>query len=297
MSIFNKKKGLSVIVGEVKKIEQIEITKDNIKKIDYDFIIAVAIAENGAMGEPGGFQAIDGKLRLYHSNIATGEVSYNELVEKFRLLKGFNCGTSEINNKRFGWKWYNLGGGNALLIREKYYKVFNDEVLKRFGENYKKTDLYQCWVSIIEEIVDKVDDDPWWFSFDFNSIDEIIEYLKVNNEATSHVNSRVDENGTTILNAWIDYDMGLFRITKFLKENQYVFEKYYNNEKYLYLFHQPLKLEDIDKFDIEKVSYLILRCFNIERICEGTIKYFLESGILLRLVERAKEIKGENNEL
>ena len=87
--------------------------------------------------------------------------------------------------------------------------------------------------------------------------------------------------------------MRLFKIPKFLRDNKYVFEEYYDNEKYLYLFHQPLTIQDIEQFDIEKVSYIILRSYNIERISQGTIKYLLEEGLLLRLIERAEELRGK----
>lgn len=279
------------------ELDRIEITEDNIKKINYDMIIAVTVAEGGAMGDSGGLQVVDEEMKVFHSNINTGKVPYEELAKKFKLLKGFNCSPTDINNKNLGWKWYYLGGGNALLIREKYYKFFNDELVKTLGKDYKKSDLYLSWFSILQKVKDKVDKDPWWFSFEFNSIDEIIDYIKVNNEAPSHINKHMTDDGHEAISCWIDYDMGLFKITKFLRENNYVFDEYYDNKKYLYLFHQPLDIKDIDNFNIEKVSYLILRCFNIERICEGTIKEFLESGLLLKLIERAKELKGENNEL
>lgn len=131
---------------------------------------------------------------------------------------------------------------------------------------------------------------------EFNSIDEIKEYLKNNNKVAPFYSLEVRENGDRV---WVRtgfYDMRLFAIPKFLKENEYIYEKYYgkgSNEKLLYLFHQPLTFEDIDKFDVEKVSYLILRSYNIERISEGTIKYLLEEGFLLRLIERAEELRGK----
>ncbi len=271
----------------------IEINNYNIKKINYDIIIAVAVAENGAQGEPGGFQAVDEKLRIYHSNLNTGKVSYKKLVSKFRLLKGFNCACTDINKKNLGWKWFDLGGGNSLLIREKYYKLFNESVIEKLGKDYKKGELYKNWLSILKSISDNFNDEPWWFSFEFHNIDEIIDYVKVYNEAPLYVRTHKNKDGTRSIDGCINYDGGLFKITKFLVKNKYVFEEYYDNEKYSYLFRKRIDIKDIDDFDIEQVSYLILRCFNIERICEGTIKIFLESRLLLRLIERAKELKGE----
>lgn len=129
---------------------------------------------------------------------------------------------------------------------------------------------------------------------EFDTIEEVIEYLKNNNKVDPFYKLEVRENGDEV---WVRngfYDMRLFAVPRFLRKNEYIYDKYYgkgSNEKLLYLFHQPLTIEDIDKFDIEKVSYLILRGYNIERISEGTIKYLLEEGLLLRLVERSKELK------
>lgn len=128
---------------------------------------------------------------------------------------------------------------------------------------------------------------------DFKSIEEIIEYLKKNNKAQTHTDERIDKKGKKSISVWIDYDMRLFKIPKYLKDNKYIFEEYYDNQKYQYLFHKQLTIEDIDRFNIEKVSYIILRGYNIERICQGTIKFLLEEGLLLGLVERAKELKEE----
>lgn len=134
----------------------LEIDKHNIENINYDTIIAVTVAESGAMGEPNCFQVVDKDMQLYHSNLVDGQVSYDELVKKFPVLKGFNCGCDQINKLNVGWKWFNLGGGNVLLVKDEYYKAFNNAIITHLGKNYKKSDLYLTWYDILKYIISDV---------------------------------------------------------------------------------------------------------------------------------------------
>ena len=138
---------------EERKEDPIEIDKDNIKDINYDSIIAVTVAEGGAMGEPSGFLVVDDNMKLYHSNFVHGAVSNNDLVNKFPLLKGFNCAPEKINEMNKGWKWFDLGAGNSLLIRDQYYNYFKDRVESELGKDYKKGELYQRWYELLQKIV------------------------------------------------------------------------------------------------------------------------------------------------
>jgi hypothetical protein len=92
-------------------------------------------------------------MNLYESNFVDGKVSYKELVKKFPLLKGFNCGCEEINNLDLGWKWFNLGAGNYLLIREEYYEHYKTRIEADLGKDYKKGELYQRWFNILQKVV------------------------------------------------------------------------------------------------------------------------------------------------
>jgi len=129
-----------------------EIDKENIKDINYDDIIAVTVAEGGAMGEPNRFQAVDKEYQLYHSNFGDGLVSAKDLKEKFPVLVEFKCGFEDVDKLDQGWKWFNLGVGNYLLVRNEYYEDFKKIITKTLGENYKSYELYGNWYRLLRRI-------------------------------------------------------------------------------------------------------------------------------------------------
>lgn len=130
----------------------------------------------------------------------------------------------------------------------------------------------------------------------FDSIDEIINYLKNEYKKAQYSvpdpSYTIGENGEKIhYIGGLDYDWRVFDIPKYLVDNDYVKEKYYNREDYSEFFDEDWEEYDFDNLDIGRVSYMILRIFNIERISEGSIDYMIEKGIMLKLIERAKKLK------
>ena len=130
---------------------------------------------------------------------------------------------------------------------------------------------------------------------DFDSIKEIKEYLK--NEYVPAYWKIPNpcyyiENGKIIHYAgWIEYDMRVFKIIDFLEKNGYVDRKYYNRENYPEFFDENWQSYDYENLDFGRSSYMLLRIFNIERICEGTVNSMASSGTLLKLVERVEYLK------
>lgn len=144
---------LKEILERERHEEPIELDKDNIKDIDFDEVIAITVAEGGAMGEPNGLLVVDENMKLYHSNFAFGNFKSDELKEKFPIIGGFDCPPDKINELDLDWKWFNLGAGNALLIRDKYYEYFKDRVESELGKDYKKGELYQRWYELLKKVV------------------------------------------------------------------------------------------------------------------------------------------------
>lgn len=144
---------LKEILERERHEEPIELDKDNIKDINYDEVIAITVAEGGAMGEPNGLLVVDENMKLYHSNFAFGNFKPEELKEKFPVVNGFACPPEEINDLNKGWKWFDLGAGNALLIRDQYYDYFKDRVESELGKDYRKSELYQRWYELLQKIV------------------------------------------------------------------------------------------------------------------------------------------------
>lgn len=130
----------------------------------------------------------------------------------------------------------------------------------------------------------------------FESIDEITNYLKNEYKKAKYITPdpsyTIGENGQKIYyTGGLEYDKRVFDIPKYLVSNNYIEEKYYNREEYPDFFNEDWKKYDFDNLDIGRVSYLILRIFNIERISEGTIDNMIENGYMLKLIERTKILK------
>lgn len=132
----------------------------------------------------------------------------------------------------------------------------------------------------------------------FHTIDEIIYYLKNGYKKAKYVTPdpsyTVGKKGEKIQYiGGLNYDSIVFDIPKYLVSNHYIDDSYYNRDKYPEFFDEDWKKYDFDTLDIGRVSYLILRIFNIERIVEGTIDKMIMDGYMLKLIERAKVLKDK----
>ncbi len=129
----------------------IELTSDNLKNVEYKNIIAITIAEGGAMGEPNGFYAVESNYKLYHSNFSFETPGRKELFDKFPVLKTFSCFCEHMYNLEEGWEWFNMGFGNYLIVRDTISKKVNEYIKNNFKENWQPGELYQKWYEIISK--------------------------------------------------------------------------------------------------------------------------------------------------
>ena len=127
----------------------IELTKENLIDIKYKNIIAVTIAEGGAMGEPNGFYAVESDYKLYHFNFGSEAINREELFDKFPLLKTFKCFFENVDNLDEGWEWFNMGFGNYLIVRNTFSKKVNEYISNNLKENWQHGELYQKWYEVI----------------------------------------------------------------------------------------------------------------------------------------------------
>lgn len=118
----------------------------------------------------------------------------------------------------------------------------------------------------------------------FNTIEEIKEYLTNYNKAEW---SKPKDNSFS----HIIYDNKLFQIPSYLLENNYISKEYYNRDNYPEFFEEDWHSWNIETLDIKRISYLILRTYNVERMCEGAIDNLVTSGIFIKLIKRLIEIK------
>ena len=87
--------------------------------------------------------------------------------------------------------------------------------------------------------------------------------------------------------------MRIISVEGFLYQNEYIFEKYYDREKYPEFWEEDIYNYDFENLDIKRVSFMIIGIFNNERISEGLINDMVLNGTMLKLVERAKVLKED----
>lgn len=211
---------------------------------------------------------------------------------------------------------YEMAEYNTKVISDQMFRIMEKESIEVPQKRYAMTtdgEAYTRAVKYCQENNLKYHDDTDVLDFsdekdelyqdrpayeepkDFNSIEEIKEYLKNDyKEAywkTSDPSYYIENNQIIHYMGWLQYDMRVFKIWDFMVKNNYVDEQYYNREKYPEFFDEDFHKYDFENLDIKRVSYLFLRTFNIERICEGAINSLVTSGIMLKLIERAEELK------
>ena len=129
----------------IKILEKTQITKEFA-----EHIVAISIAESGAMGNPGNITFLTDEKKLYETNyIYDGKVK--EVFKVFSILH--QCSDylfGENNEIPAGWKYTYLGAGNHLFMLEWLDILFYQIVDKRANES----DIYAVWVESVLKILD-----------------------------------------------------------------------------------------------------------------------------------------------
>ena len=134
---------------------RIALTDDNIRVIKVDGLIAIAIAEGGAMGDPGVIELVDKDLKIYYTHF--GEITNDNLEYVVPFLKTISIGLGEVNGLPKEWDYLYTGYGNYLFILPRY----KERILKYVQKKYKDTgmptvvELYSHWYEALENILKK----------------------------------------------------------------------------------------------------------------------------------------------
>lgn len=131
----------------------IELSNENIDTIKYDDIVAITIAEAGAMGESNGFYVVMKNCELYHTNLGNTQISNEKMLETFPLLKTFDCFCGNIINLNDEWKYFYMGFGNYLVVRKEYYEIIMQYIKENLPKDFQRGYLYQKWYDIITKVV------------------------------------------------------------------------------------------------------------------------------------------------
>ena len=133
--------------------EIININGKNANTIKYDSIIAITIAEGGAMGDPNGIEIVLKDMSLYYFNLGYTDINVGKFFEDNPVLKSIKCSIGQITQIDDNWKWFNMGFGNYLIIRKEYYEKYNNILLEKIGKEYGAGQLYNSWYKILNDTI------------------------------------------------------------------------------------------------------------------------------------------------
>ena len=165
-----------------------------------------------------------------------------------------------------------------LFCRENNITIHDDTDVLEFGE--QKRELYQYENTELKEI-------------EFKKIEDVIEYLQNYKSATYKYpvpDYYIENNKIIHYMGWVDYDRRIFDLYSFLKEQGFIDEQkaYRDYEKHSSEWEDWSKW-NIDELNYEKLNCLMIGLYNRERICEGIINDYAETGKLLKIVKLIKK--------
>lgn len=132
--------------------KSIELTDKIVDEIIYNDIIAITIAEGGAMGEPNAFYAVSKNLQVYYTNMGLKNVDFKKLKDKFLILNSIECFAGQISFSEKGWESFYMGFGNYLIVRDNYYEKYKQYIKDNLTEDYESGELYKQWYDIFKKI-------------------------------------------------------------------------------------------------------------------------------------------------
>ncbi len=120
-------------------MKKIQLGKTDLTKELGEKILFFKIAEDGAMGSPGGVVFITKDATVYEFNCIYGDITYADVKTFFPVLDKCRFGIfGEGSAVPDGWNYVSLGLGNHLLVASEVYAKFFEEIkdLKSAGEVY-----------------------------------------------------------------------------------------------------------------------------------------------------------------
>ena len=69
----------------------IKLDKDSIKDINYSSVVAITIAEEGAMGEQNAFHVVLNDLSHDYVNLEVADFSKEDFFKTFPVMETFSC--------------------------------------------------------------------------------------------------------------------------------------------------------------------------------------------------------------
>ena len=128
------------------------MTKQNIQKIKPDDLIAITIAEGGAMGDPGAIELVDKDLQIYRTHF--GEIEKEDLEKVIPFLKTLGIGFGDVEGLSKDWGYLYTGFGNYLFIRPELKPKILDYIRKHYKDSKMPeiVELYSHWYEALENL-------------------------------------------------------------------------------------------------------------------------------------------------
>lgn len=100
----------------------IDLCNADLNQATFKNVVFFALAEPGAMGNPGGILFYVKSGELYYMNYMYTDVDIKKVEKLFPTLAECDFGMSEIeSNVPVGWKYVYMGMGNHLIMREEVF--------------------------------------------------------------------------------------------------------------------------------------------------------------------------------
>lgn len=121
-------------------IQRIEVTTQNLNHIDFGGVVALTVAAEGAMGEPGCVEFSTAEGTLYHFNYVYGGLTLSQ------LYKAFPACPINPSHSLDCWHEFYLGVGNSLYLHEKAYEKY-----QKNSRSNDPEDIMLWWRSTLGE--------------------------------------------------------------------------------------------------------------------------------------------------
>ena len=133
-------------------MDRIELTEKVIDEINAAEIIAITLADGGAMGDPGAIMLVNKKLKKFCTHF--GIIDDKKLVKIIPFLEKIKVNFDKVTGLDKDWDYIYTGFGNYLFIRPE----LKDPILKYVEENCKDPKLptvariYSHWYEALKNI-------------------------------------------------------------------------------------------------------------------------------------------------
>lgn len=130
----------------------IDLCNADLTKATFKDVMFFALAESGAMGEPGAVLFYVKSGELYYFNYVFGDVDMKKVAKLFPTLAECRFGLFGIGSVvPEGWNYVDLGMGNHLIVNDEVYAFFVEQI----GVDVEPSVVYMNWLEIASDILQK----------------------------------------------------------------------------------------------------------------------------------------------